>query len=102
MEPDTPPVFIVLLKFAASKSQAPQFMEGHKRWLQSGFDDGVFLLAGSLAASQGGAIMAGGITRQALEQRVSEDPFVAEGVVSAEIIEIEPSRAGERLNFLLS
>jgi hypothetical protein len=30
-----------------------------------------------------------------------QDPFVAEGVVSAEILEIAPGRADERLKFLL-
>jgi hypothetical protein len=32
---------------------------------------------------------------------VNDDPFVAEKLVSAEILEIAPSRADERLNFLL-
>ncbi|MGI9574788.1 hypothetical protein ACRYJU_11965 [Alloalcanivorax xenomutans] len=35
-----------------------------------------------------------------LKERVGEDPFVREGVVSAEIIEIEPGRADPRLRFL--
>jgi hypothetical protein len=33
---------------------------------------------------------------------VNADPFVAEGVVSAEILEITPSRADARLDFLLA
>ncbi len=41
-------MFVVLLKFSDNKSNASQFMEGHKEWIQHGFDDGVFLLAGSL------------------------------------------------------
>lgn len=41
-------MFIVLLKFAGNKDQASQFMEGHKKWIKRGFDDGVFLLVGSL------------------------------------------------------
>jgi len=32
---------------------------------------------------------------------VNGDPFVAENVVSAEILEITPSKADERLKFLL-
>jgi len=32
---------------------------------------------------------------------VDSDPFVAENVVSSEILEITPSRADERLSFLL-
>jgi hypothetical protein len=36
-----------------------------------------------------------------LQGRVNDDPFVVENVVSAEIIEITPSKADARLNFLL-
>ena len=41
-------MFIVLLKFSDNKAKAGQFMDSHKAWLKRGFDDGVFLLAGSL------------------------------------------------------
>ena len=75
-------MFVVMLKFAANKAQASQFMEGHKKWIKRGFDDGVFLLID-------------------LQSRVNADPFVAQNVVSAEIVEIAPSRADERLKFLL-
>lgn len=41
-------MFIVILKFSDNKRQAGEFMEGHNGWIKRGFDDGVFLLAGSL------------------------------------------------------
>ena len=92
---------IVLLKFADNRAKAGELMDGHNAWLARGFDDGVFLLAGSLAGGQGGAIVAHGAAREALERRVGEDPVVAGGVVRAEIVEIAPARADERLGFLL-
>ena len=94
-------MFVVLLKFSGNKAQAGQFMEGHKEWIKRGFDDGVFLLAGSLAPNLGGAIVAHKTSLPDLQGRVNGDPFVAEKVVTAEILEIAPSRADERLNFLL-
>ena len=94
-------MFILLLKFSANKDQAPQFMDAHNVWLKSGFDDGVFLLAGSLQPGLGGGILAGGTTLAELQSRVQADPFVQENVVTAEILEIEPARADERLQFLL-
>lgn len=93
-------MFVVTLKFAANKAQAPRFMEAHNAWLKRGFDDGVFLLAGSLQPAAGGAILAHGIARADLETYVGTDPFVAEGVVSADILEIAPMRTDERLAFL--
>ena len=94
-------MFIVLLKFSSNKGQATQFMEGHKEWIKRGFDDGVFLLVGSLQPNLGGGIVAHHTSLSDLQSRVDADPFVVENVVSAEILEITPSKADERLNFLL-
>ena len=94
-------MFVVLLRFSNNRSQASRFLEGHKRWLDRGFDDGVFLLAGSIQPHQGGGLLAHHTTRQALLDRVNEDPFVAEDVVTAEIVEIAPSRMDQQLQSLL-
>ena len=93
---------IVLLKFSTNKSQAGKFMEGHKAWLKRGFDDGVFLLAGSLEPGLGGGILAHNTSSTDLQRRVSDDPFVAENVVKAEILELDPGKADERLKFLVN
>ena len=94
-------MFIVLLKFSNNKKQAGQFMDGHKEWIKRGFDDGVFLLAGSLQPQLGGSIIAHNISLSDLQNRVDGDPFVVENVVSAEILELSPSLADDRLKFLL-
>ena len=94
-------MFIVLLKFSGNKGQASQFMEGHNEWIRRSFDDGVFLLVGSLQPNLGGGIMAHNTTLSDLQSRVNNDPFVVENVVSAEILEITPSQADERLKFML-
>ncbi|WP_201778324.1 YciI family protein [Thalassomonas viridans] len=77
-------------------------MQGHKSWIKQGLDDGVFLLVGSLQPNKGGAVLAHNIELADLENRVKNDPFVAENVVTAEIMEISPHQGDERLNFLLS
>ncbi len=93
-------MFVVTLKFAANKAAAPRLMEGHNAWIQQGFEDGVFLLTGSLNPAAGGAVLAHGVTRAEIEARVAADPFVAEQVVSADIMEIAPGRLDQRLAFL--
>jgi uncharacterized protein YciI len=95
-------MFIVLLRFSANKAQAGRLMEEHNAWIKRGFEDGVFVLTGSLKPNLGGVIIAGGTTLADLQARMSRDPFVAEGVVSAELLEVAPSRADERLGFLLA
>jgi uncharacterized protein YciI len=93
-------MFVVLLRFSANKGEASRFMEGHTEWIRRGFDDGVFLLAGSLQPGLGGAVLAHNTSLPDLRTRVDDDPFVAENVVSAEILELAPSRADERVEFL--
>jgi uncharacterized protein YciI len=95
-------MFVVLLRFSANKGQAGRHMEGHKEWIRRGFDDGVFLLVGNLQPQSGGGIVAHRTSLAELQARVNADPFVAEDVVKAEIVEITPSRADERLSFMLA
>ena len=94
-------MFIILLKFSDNKNQAGQYMAGHKEWIQRGFADGVFLMVGSLQPNQGGAILANDTTLEDLQNRVNDDPFVAENVVTADILGISPNQTDERLKFLL-
>ncbi|MGH6807568.1 MAG: YciI family protein [Ensifer adhaerens] len=94
-------MFVVLLRFSDNKAQAGQFMDGHKAWIQRGLEDGVFLLVGSLQPNQGGGILAHNTTLSDLENRVKGDPFVTEKVVTADILEITPTKVDTRLEFLL-
>ena len=94
-------MFIVLLKFSENKSKAPEFMDGHNWWIARGFEDGVFLLVGSLQPGLGGSVIAHNTSVSELQTRVNEDPFVVENIVRAEILEIDPNKADQRLQFLV-
>ena len=93
-------MFLIFLKFA-DKSRASAHMTGHNAWLQQGFDNGHFLLSGSLQPGLGGAVLAIATNRAAAEALAAADPFVAHGVVTAEIHEIAAAKADPRLAFLL-
>jgi len=94
-------MFVIFLKFSDNKANAGQFMEGHNSWINSGIEDDIFLVVGSLQPSLGGGIIAHNVTLEDLQNRINEDPFVAENVVTAEIHEISPAMTDERLSFLL-
>lgn len=94
-------MFVVLLRFSDNKAAAAQHMAGHQEWIKRGLDDGVFLLVGSIQPGLGGAVLAHNTSPEELRKRVDEDPFVAQDVVAAEIVEIAPGMADERLSFLL-
>ncbi len=95
-------MFIVLLKFSENKAQAKDHMPGHNAWIQQGFDEGIFLLTGGLHPKAGGTIIAHNTNRADLQTRIDQDPFVQEKIVNAEILELSPSRADERLQFLIN
>ncbi len=94
-------MFVVLLKFSANKANASQFMDGHNSWLKDGFAKGTFLLAGTIQPKLGGAILAHNATLEQIQVIVKEDPFVAQDIVTAVIIEITPSKAVPQMDFLL-
>jgi uncharacterized protein YciI len=75
---------IILLRFTDNRQNAAQHLPGHKAWLKRGFDEGAFLLAGSLGSDLGGAVLARGNSVANIQDRVNEDPFVREKIVSAE------------------
>jgi uncharacterized protein YciI len=93
-------MFVVFLRFGVQREWAPALKAAHSDWLEKGFADGVFLVAGALQPAAGGVILAHGEGRAALEARVAADPFVAEGIISVEIVEIAPGRTDPRLAFL--
>ena len=95
-------MFVIFLKFGENKSKAPELMESHNQWLRSGFEKGVFMLAGSLQPALGGAILAKDTNLEELEKFVNQDPFVVESVVMPEIHQIAPVKADERLDFLMT
>jgi uncharacterized protein YciI len=92
-------MFVILLKFS-DKAKAPSLMAAHNAWLQRGFEEGLLLLVGTVQPAAGGALVAHGATRDAIEAFVAQDPFVAEGVVTVEVLDITPTRTDTRLAFL--
>ncbi len=93
-------MFVVFLRFSQNRSKAKDLMAAHNDWIQHGFDEGVFLLVGSLQPQLGGTVLAHATTREELEARVASDPFVEHDVVKAEIFEVSPSKMDARLSFL--
>ena len=57
-------------------------------------------MAGSLQPDLGGGIMAHNTALAELQKRMNEDPFVANNVVAADILEIAPAKMDARLAFL--
>lgn len=93
-------MFVTFLKFSTNRAAAPDHMAAHNAWIAQGFAEGTFLCVGGLQPAAGGAILSQGESRTALEARLAADPFVAHGIVTAEIHEVDPKRTVPALDFL--
>ncbi len=93
-------MFIITLNLTEKKSNAKEFMAAHNEWIAQGFEDGVFLVVGSLKPQAGGAIIAIANDRNQVAERVAADPFVREGIAIPHIQEVVPARTDARLSFL--
>lgn len=93
-------MFVTFLKFAENRAAAPEFMAAHNDWIAQGFADGAFLCVGSLLPAAGGAVLASGESRADHDARIAADPFVVQGIVTAETYEIDPKRTVAALDFV--
>jgi uncharacterized protein YciI len=94
-------MFIAFLKFSTNKHRAAGLMAGHNEWIESGLADGVFLLVGSLQPGRGGVVVSHHTSREELEMRLRDDPFVVHDVVTVELFEVSPAKSDPRLAFLV-
>lgn len=92
-------MFVTFLKFAENRAAAPEFMAAHNDWISQGFEAGAFICVGSLQPA-GGAILANGESREDHDARIAADPFVVQGIVTAETHEISPKRTVAALDFV--
>lgn len=92
-------MFVTFLKFTERRAAASSFM-AHNAWIAQVFADGVFVCAGSLDHGAGGAILAAAESRTAYEARLRADPFVEQGIVTAETHEIDAKRTVPALDFV--
>jgi uncharacterized protein YciI len=84
---------LLLLQYTASEQEAAPFVAAHVDFLERHHRDGTFLVSGqTVPSAQGGAIVAGGIDRSAVERITAEDPFVVAGVARYAVTTIDPGR----------
>jgi hypothetical protein len=93
-------VFIILMHLVDG-SKAPAHVDGHKDWIRQGFADGLLFYVGGRRGGGGNAMIANGGTPEELRSRVDQNPFVANGVVTAEIIELDTTMSDPRMGFMV-
>jgi uncharacterized protein YciI len=94
-------VFVVTLTYVADLAEIDAAMPRHMAYLRRQYEEGIFLVSGRQVPRVGGVIIATGLERADLEERVAQDPFVAEGLAEASIVEFNASQTAPQLKGLL-
>ncbi len=86
-------VHLLFLQYTGSEQAAEPFVADHVLFLERHHREGTFLLSGqTVPSAEGGAIVACGVDRAAVERIVAEDPFVVAGVAKYTVVTIDPGR----------
>ena len=94
-------MFVITLSYVADLDKIDAAMPRHMAYLRKQYNDGVFLVSGRQVPRIGGVIIATGVSREELEQLVALDPFVADGLAEASIVEFNASQTAPQLKGLL-
>ncbi len=90
------PLCIVLLTYVRALEEVDAQMAAHVAWLEAGFAQGAFIVAGRREPRTGGVIVMRG-TRTDVERIAATDPFVTSGVATAEVVAFNASFAADVL-----
>lgn len=94
------PLSLILLTYVAPLHEVDAQLPAHVDWLETGFDEGVFLVAGRRTPRTGGVILARG-TADKVAAVAKSDPFVTSGVATVEVVAFSASFAVPALADLL-
>ena len=95
------PLCLILLTYEAPLHEVDAQMKAHVDWLEVGFDEGVFMIAGRRNPRTGGVILARGHADTVTEVAKS-DPFVTSGVASFDVVPFNASFAAPAIADLLA
>lgn len=93
---------LLFLQYTGSEQEAEAFVAGHVHFLERHHREGMFLVSGqAVPSAEGGAIVACGVDRAAVERILAEDPFVVAKVAKYTITTIDPGRVHPALAGIL-
>ena len=85
-------MFIVILRYIVSLEEVERYLEAHRAFLQKYYDEGRFILSGPRIPREGGIIIMAASVRGRVDQIMSEDPFIQNGIATYDVIPFVPVR----------
>lgn len=90
--PETLNLFLIDLTYVKPVEEIDPLLEAHYAFLDRQYADGIFLASGPKVPRTGGAIIARGTDRAALEEILTQDPFFQAKVAEYTVTEFIPKR----------
>jgi uncharacterized protein YciI len=88
-------LFVIELTYTAPLSEIDAAMKAHMRFVKKYYASGHFLVSGRKVPRDGGIILAVGDSREEVEAIAREDPFTAQGLAEARVIEFRASQQAD-------
>ena len=85
-------MFIINLNYIAPLEQIDARMKEHMTFLNTCYEEGVFIVSGRKQPRTGGIIVARGASKKAIEDLMKHDPFVSHGLAEVTVIEFKTSQ----------
>ncbi len=85
-------MFVILLDYTAPLADIDRHMRAHVKFLNAQYASGTFVVSGRRIPRTGGVILARGKSREEIEAIMNEDPFVARGAATFEVVEFNSSQ----------
>src|SRR5262245_31365050 len=86
------PMFVIELIYKAPLDKIDASMAAHMKFLKKHYAGGTFVVSGRKVPREGGVIIAAGDDRDAIEEIVRADPFVARGLADYRLIQFRASQ----------
>ncbi|MFW1513782.1 YciI family protein [Vibrio parahaemolyticus] len=94
-------MFIISLTYQVPLEKVDAFIPEHVAYLNEQYAKGHFILSGRKEPRTGGVIISTIGDLNKLNDILAQDPFHIEGLASYEVTEIVPTKASEKLEFLV-
>ncbi|CAG9297624.1 YciI family protein [Celerinatantimonas diazotrophica] len=95
-------MFIVSLTYLCDLAKVDAHLVAHRQYLDDLYAQGKLLLSGGKKPRDGGIILAHNVTREELNELLTQDPFYQQGVARYEVTEFTPRQTAENMAFLVN
>ena len=94
------PLCLIVLTYVKPLEEVDALLPAHVAWLEQGYAQGLFLIAGRRVPRTGGVIVARG-EREAVEALAATDPLIKSGIATIEVIAFTATSAAPAIADLL-